>query len=153
MMIVNVKNFPVTTLGTTLVVLFTLAFPPSHAIPEYVQRMSTSASPESGEWTASTGFGEFTFTVNPEATGISKISFNFSNFACGPARISSGKFWVNGLWLITDSHFTITLFKIVINGSFDETASRATGTWQIDSIETTCGGTWESTTGLGSFHP
>jgi hypothetical protein len=119
-----------------------------HAIPSSVQASSKSASSDSGEWSASTEFGEFKFTVTPEATGISKIFFNFSKFECGSVTISAGQVSVESLWPITGDQFTVNVNlgfnEIIIRGRFDETDSYATGTWEIDSIGAICSGTWES---------
>ena len=148
MIMVKANNNLVSVLGIALIVLLTLVFPTSHAIPLSVQPTSTSAPPESGEWSASAEFGEFKFTVNPEATGISKILFNFSRFECGAVRISSGQVSVESLWPITGDQFTVNVnlgsYEIVIGGRFDETGRCATGTWEIDSIGAICSGTWES---------
>jgi hypothetical protein len=119
-----------------------------HAIPSSVQASSTSASSDSGEWSASTEFGEFKFTVTPEATRISKIFFNFSKFECGGVTISSGHVSVESLWPITGDQFTVNVNlgfnEITIRGRFHETGSYATGTWEIHSIGAICSGTWES---------
>lgn len=48
----------------------------------------TPVPPISGEWSALADFGEFVFTVNPGGTGITKVSFRFSEFKCGPATLS-----------------------------------------------------------------
>ena len=134
--------------GITQAILLTLVFPIFHAIPSSVQHSSTPASSDSGEWRASTDFGEFKLTVNPEATGISRIVFNFSDFKCGGAAISSGQVSVESLWPITNDEFTVDvnlgLYKIVIRGRIVEAGSCAAGDWEINSIGAICKGTWKS---------
>lgn len=49
-----------------------------------------TALPRSGEWTASTGASEFTFTVtvNPDGTGITNYTYEFEEFGfCGDYRV------------------------------------------------------------------
>ena len=115
--------------------------PPTTAAP-------TPTLPKSGEWTASTEFGELKFTVNPDSTGIAKVSFNFTEFKCGGAQASGGvSVEKPTLWSITGGQFTIdtslSLGKVVIKGKFDETGTHASGTWEIN----ICSGTWESSRG------
>ena len=101
-----------------------------------------------GTWKATTGFGGFTFVVNPGSTGISAITFNFSKYSCGPSRLS-GKISVEkkALWPIIKRTFTIEtnlkLYRIIIKGNFDEDGRHAHGTWQIVSLGKTCEGAWE----------
>ena len=102
-----------------------------------------------GSWKAATGFGGFAFTVNTDATGISMITFNFSDYRCGPSKLS-GKISVQKemLWPIAKRAFVIEtnlkLYRIIIKGNFDETGRHAQGTWQIITFGKTCSGTWES---------
>ena len=110
----------------------------------------TPALPKSGEWTALTEFGELSFTVNPDSTGIAKISLHFpGEFKCGGIQVSGGIVSVENpnLWPITDGQFTVdtslSLGKVVIDGKFDETGTHASGTWEIN----VCSGTWESSPG------
>ena len=108
----------------------------------------TTAPPTPGEWTASTEFGELGLTVNPDSTGIAKVSFDFADFECGGSQVSGGVSVENpSLWSITDGRFTvdasIPLGEAVIDGEFDETGTHASGTWEING----CSGTWEASPG------
>jgi len=104
----------------------------------------TLGPPTPGEWTASTGFGELMFTVNPDSTGIADV-FDFVEFECGGSQTSGGLSVENpSLWSITDGQFTVDaslpLGEVVIEGEFDETGTHASGTWEING----CSGTWEA---------
>ena len=108
------------------------------------------ACPPSGEWSASTEFGEFDFSVNSEGTGITEISVNFSGFKCGPVTRSGG-FTVKRIgssWPITDGAFNIILddspgYEITISGEFDGSCTGVSGTWEVDSMGTICSGLWD----------
>ena len=104
--------------------------------------------PQPGEWTATTDFGELGFTVSPDSTGITKISFNFAEFECGGTQVSGGMSVENpSLWPITDGQFTVDAFisigEVVIEGEFDQDGTYASGTWEIS----VCSGSWESSRG------
>lgn len=89
-------------------------------------------APRPGEWAASTGCDEFTFTftVSPDSTGISQISLHFTEFECGNVETT-------GIWQsdpfdpvkpITGGQFS----ALGIQGTFDKTGTHASGTWEID---------------------
>ena len=113
------------------------------------------ALPRSGEWTASTGNIGFTFsfTVSPERTSIARVSYELVGFRYG-SNTASGRYAITPYprWNITDGQFTAggtNLYHpnlhIVIQGSFDETATHASGTWEISTEETESHtGTWEA---------
>jgi len=108
----------------------------------------TPVPPKPGEWSALADFGEFTFTVNPSGTGITKVSFHFSEFECGPATLSGEVSVENpSLWTIADGQFAANVElmpdEIVIRGKFDETGSHASGTWEVSASGTICMGAWE----------
>ena len=125
-----------------IIVLILILFPGFRALSE-------DSFIRPGEWKAVTGFGGFAFTVNPDATGISMITFNFSDYRCGPSKLS-GKISVQKemLWPIAKRAFVIEtnlkLYRIIVKGNFDETGRHAQGTWQIITFGKTCSGTWES---------
>ena len=116
------------------------------------QQQTTPALPKSGEWTTTTEFGELGFTVSPDSTGITKISFDFAEFECGGIQMSGGMSIESETpWPITDGQFTVdttlgpmTPWDVVIHGEFDQTGTQASGTWEISSAGTVCSGTWES---------
>jgi hypothetical protein len=45
-------------------------------------------SPTPGEWKATAEFGNFVFVVNPDGASISKVTYDFKGFKCGPVSRS-----------------------------------------------------------------
>ena len=125
-------------------------------LPDKTEKYET---PKAGDWTiVSTGSSEFNisgFTVNPDGTGITKIIYNFVKFQCMGVTISGG---VESsrvpMWHITGNQLTINLteriqygsdWDIIIEGSFDNTGTHASGTWEISSTGAICQkGAWEA---------
>jgi hypothetical protein len=129
------------------------------------------ASPQPGEWTASAeSLGTFAFRVSPDSTTVTLVSFHFKQFYCGSS--AADERWLHGDWwpdttitgTITDRQFTLSpqvsgryvltfgglrpsfdfLDEIAISGEFDETGTRANGTWGAAWAGTVCAGNWES---------
>jgi hypothetical protein len=110
--------------------------------------------PTGGDWKASTEFGELGFTVNPSGTKVTKLIFDVRNWACGPVSGSwtLTTYWTNPLsgWPITNNQFAIIHTRsgypytevYTVNGSFDSTARKASGTWGYSVGGTTCSGNW-----------
>ena len=108
-----------------------------------------SSVPLFGKWTASTDFGILEFTVNTTGTGITKITYGFSNFSCGGIPIS-------GIisneqtppWPIDNRQFTIEstldpgVSEITIRGTFDTGGKHASGEWEVVVPGKNCAGTW-----------
>lgn len=106
-----------------------------------------------GLWHAITDFGQMSFVVNPERTGITQIMYDLDHFTCG---WEEGYWWYgDGTltepypgWPITEGSFDIenTLVDpdlwIAISGEF-ALADRAVGTWTAFSRGTYCWGSWE----------
>lgn len=128
-------------------------------------------SPQPGEWTASAeSLGKFVFKVAPDSPVVTLVSFHFQQFQCGSS--TPNERWLHGDWwpnasntgTITDRQFTVSpqvsgryvltfgglrpsfaLFdEITISGKFDETGTRANGTWRAVWAGTVCSGNWES---------
>ena len=124
-----------------------------------------AALPKPGEWVASTGSSEFvfTFTVNPDSTGIPQYTFEFEEFGCGGYRVgkltgsiargepipihplpSGAEFSFVDDWEVYSgrdkdpltgiSGWIHIYWHIVIEGRFDETGTQASGTWEISSV-------------------
>ena len=110
------------------------------------------AQPRSGDWKASTDFGEFVFTVDSAGTHITKIIFNLVDYTCGPITQSgsvtisyggSGVPITNNQFKIEDSENTYWgTIKTTINGTFTQTGDQASGTWSKDVFGTLCSGSW-----------
>ena len=105
------------------------------------------AQPRSGDWIASTGFGEFTFTVDSNSTHINKLSLTFASFTCGNIT-RSGTITTSASpgWPITDNQFNIEQTDgnttTTINGTFTQTGDQASGTWSFNISGTICSGSW-----------
>jgi len=100
------------------------------------------------------------FIVNPDSTGITEICYSLGpGFECGDVIMIVVETTVEEStpWPITGGHFTIDFVDwmmrpgegpsvgMVIQGEFDETGTRASGTWEISSDGTPCReGTWEA---------
>ena len=101
-----------------------------------------------GGWQASTEFGGFVITVNPEGTHITEITHNIQDWACGSTTWSGNGTAVDdpGWSIDAGGAFTIqsTLnpnLSMTISGTFD-TSEYASGSWSVDSYGTVCTGSW-----------
>lgn len=117
-----------------------------------------TALPKPGEWTASTGASEFeftSFTVSPDSTSITLVTYDLKEFTCGPTTVSGkASLEKSPPWTITGGQFTIDWeeylqygpnWDIIIQGRFDETGTQASGTWEISAEGIICQeGTWEA---------
>jgi len=106
------------------------------------------------EWNASTDFGDLKFTVNPDGTAVTEVSYVFSSWTCGSAT-RSGTIKVTNAsgWPITDRQFTIEndlnpdpsiSEMMTISGTFDQSGNKASGTWEADLDDAVCSGTWQA---------
>ncbi len=103
--------------------------------------------PKPGDWTASAGFGNLEFIVDYDSASIAEITFHFNDFECGGKWTSASKMIQKYPgWPIEGGRFRIEHkainWNFVIEGKFDKTGMRATGTWRI--IGYNCSGNWES---------
>jgi uncharacterized protein YjdB len=100
-----------------------------------------------GGWHTDTEFGSVDFTVDPQGTAITFFRFSFSDYACGPISGS----WIveisGGTWTISDRQFSLDhtagLNRYVFAGTFDDSGTQASGTWDITLSGTTCSGSWQ----------
>jgi len=92
--------------------------------------------PKPGEWTASTAFGSLGFIVNNASTDITQIIFTFLaphwRGIAGSVRISSIPPWaiLNRIFKIETS-FSPNYEKWTIEGTFDASGDKASGTWKV----------------------
>ncbi len=114
-----------------------------------------------GLWHAVTDFGQMSFVVNPEGTGITQITYNLDHWTCG---MEPGYWWYgDGTltepypgWPITGGYLSIqnTLVDpdlwMAVDGGF-ETADHAAGTWTGRSFGTYCWGSWEGAPATNLF--
>jgi hypothetical protein len=113
---------------------------------------------QTGQWTATTGSAgfTFTFTVASGASSISAMSMTFSSWRCGNSsailggNISSS--YTGNTPAISNRAFTLsrdvnhdpmgTDWPITISGSFANSGSEASGTWEGSVAGGTCSGSW-----------
>jgi hypothetical protein len=106
------------------------------------------------EWKASTDFGDLKFTVNSDGTAVTEVSYVFSSWTCGSST-KSGTIKITNAsgWPITDRQFTIEndlnpdpllSEMMTISGTFDQSGTHASGTWQADLDDAVCSGTWQA---------
>jgi hypothetical protein len=106
--------------------------------------------PHPGEWSGPADFGELNFIVDSTSTGITEITFTFNNFTC--AGIHNGSIKITSVppWPIADRQFTIESppnpnLEMTLIGTFDNTGTNVSGTYEAVSFGTTCSGTWSGT--------
>jgi len=108
-----------------------------------------------GQIQATADFGKFDLALNPEKNTITKITFQFAGWTCGPTTMS-GEIAVERQsgWPITGDSFTIEQRldvegkqTITIRGTFDTDRAQASGTWDATSHGTSCSGAWNSPAG------
>jgi hypothetical protein len=106
--------------------------------------------PVAGEWVATTDFGKLVFTVDATGTKITKMSYQFSKWTCGPGT-TSGTIEVGSEWPITNGKFSVTTSfdaenKQTMNfgGTYDAASQKFSGIWDEVSHGTKCSGTWEA---------
>ena len=107
-------------------------------------------APADGVYTATTNFGKLVFTVTDSGTKITKMTYTFSNFTCGPVT-NSGTIEITSEWSITRKNFSITHYidpgknqEMTVSGSYDPGSQKFTGTWLEVSYGTECSGSWEA---------
>jgi hypothetical protein len=112
---------------------------------------ATAKSPAPGEWVATTNFGKLVFTVDATGSKITKMSYQFSNWTCGPTT-NSGTIEASSEWPITDGKFSIDenldpdgnqTMNFV--GTYSAADQKFSGTWDEISYGSKCSGTWEAT--------
>jgi hypothetical protein len=116
----------------------------------FIVRTFLGSPPPPGEWSGSAGFGELSFIVDSTSTGITEITYTLTDFSCGGVvRNGSKTSTREPPWPITDSQFTIETtfdpnFEMTLSGTFDETGTNASGSWEAISYGTICSGTWDA---------
>ncbi len=113
---------------------------------------ATETSPLSGEWVATTDFGEFVITVDKTGTRIIRTDLQYASWTCGSTVHDFGVVVDASTWEITDNQFTFyTIFDqagqsgIYIYGTYHADAQEFSGTWEEFSDTIQCSGTWEAT--------
>jgi hypothetical protein len=109
--------------------------------------------PAAGDWVATTDYGKLVFTVDATGTKITKMSYQFSNWTCGPGTVS-GSITASASWPITDNKISIDddlstspngTDLMSTSGTYSATDQKFTGTWSEDAYGNKCSGSWEAT--------
>jgi len=109
--------------------------------------------PAAGDWVASTDYGKLVFTVDATGTKITKMSYQFSNWGCGPGTVS-GSITASASWPISDNKFSIDdnlssspngNDTMSTSGTYNPTTQKFAGTWSEDAYGNNCSGSWEAT--------
>ncbi len=114
----------------------------------------TPKSIRTGTWSATAGFGSFTFVVASGGSMIEKVTFSFSSWRCGSASsTTSGSVSQERTpgWAVTNRAFTVEADfdpfgdsqTITVSGTFGNDGSSATGSWSADWNGGTCSGSWQ----------
>lgn len=108
------------------------------------------AQPVSGDWKAVVDFGEFTFTVDPDAEAIDMLQVSVNQFSCGEMSVNNSvRVEANPAWPIANRGFSMSTnidplgcVHLVISGTFDIRDDRASGVWMLTVFGTICSGPW-----------
>jgi hypothetical protein len=110
-----------------------------------------SRTPAGGDWVSSTDWGKLVLTVDSTGTSITKVSYQFSNFKCGPVSNSGTITSSGGNNPIINGKFTLKVTMsgsqqdMTVNGEFDATGQKVSGTWVEMAYGNKCSGVWEAT--------
>lgn len=101
------------------------------------------SQPQAGEWTATTTFGSFDFVVNGAGTYITSLTLNFSDWQGLSGSVTVSK---DPGWSITNGNFYIDTEVMgddwTIEGTFSNTGTSASGTWEAVRGGQTYSGSW-----------
>jgi hypothetical protein len=113
--------------------------------------LDVSGPPADGDWVATTSFGKLVFTVSANGTKITTMSYQFSNWTCGPTT-TSGTVGISSQWPITNGSFSISNTvdpgrnqTMLFSGTYNAANRKFAGTWEEVSYGSHCSGTWEAT--------
>ncbi len=126
---------------------------PPTATPTPIPTPTTDpAKARAGEWKSTTEFGEFTLVVDRSGKSITHIEFEYrcssimsvsNEFNAGPGALpidDNGHFEIELLQLLKDLPANA---NIILEGEFDQAATRATGVWEVPGCDLL--GDWEAT--------
>ena len=119
------------------------------ASPGWTPPDDVPTPPVAGEWSGLSGFGEIELVVNSDRTGLESIALMFNDFPCA-GFIFNGTTTVTGSWDISNRQFTAQLDlgtnadTIYIVGTFDDSGTYVSGTYEVDVEGTICDGIWDA---------
>lgn len=113
----------------------------------------TTALPLGGEWQGPGDLLQIGFTVSSDSTAIASTCFTFPGAVVSETTTVTPK--SGDEWPIVDGKFRIEVVlpkeitgttekTIVVDGVFDATGLLASGTWQMQSPDTTTSGDWKA---------
>jgi len=120
---------------------------------------ATQVMPKPGKYTSSAEFGEFDFTVASDSTKVTVTdTVRSPKIKCPGGTVSAERLPFNDMsGTIVAGQFTVkgkgpTLMmggdvldmKLTLSGKFDETGTRASGTWELDCSGKISSGNWNS---------
>jgi hypothetical protein len=104
----------------------------------------------SGDWTATTKFGSFAFSIDPNGESVITSVLHMSNFTCGGTTLTTELQTIN-TWSISDNTFSGTIDlnpphveELSIEAKYDARHKLFSGTWDEDQYGTHCSGTWQT---------
>ena len=112
----------------------------------------TSAFPVAGNWRGPSGFGEIELVVASDSTEIESIAITLNDFSCGGV-ISNGTITQTGSTAISNNQFTANIDwtnnagdgrSMEIIGTFDDSGTSASGTYEADYDGTLSNGIWDA---------
>ncbi len=101
--------------------------------------------PKPGDWTTSAAFGTLDFTVNSASTYITKVTFTFNGWKGRSGSVSTSK---DPGWAISNRSFKIETSIMsdqwTIDGTFENSGNKASGTWKAVIGGQTESGSWQA---------
>jgi hypothetical protein len=124
-------------------------FPPIPPTPSQ-NNVSTGSSPMSGDWNATTPFGRFAFTVDPDGTNVTTVVVKLTGFTCGGTTLTTEAQVLNQ-WPLDKGAFsgyvnlkTGHILDLYVVGVYDKAHKTFSGTWEEDAYGTHCTGKWSA---------
>ncbi|MEW6406982.1 MAG: hypothetical protein AB1649_34830 [Chloroflexota bacterium] len=108
----------------------------------------------SGDWGAQTDFEKIAFRITPDGTILESVYVEMNNWTCGGVTLTTGvESWGDPPSTVENGSFGMSVglddagdhyHDIFVSGHYDEASNKFTGTWDEQSFDTTCTGTWET---------
>ena len=116
----------------------------------YADHGDVPTLPQAGDWSGISGFGEIELLVSPDSTAIESIVLTYIDFTCGNVT-SNGSITITSSWPISNGQFSADLNLDItqdrtmkITGTFDDSGTYVSGTYEADYSGTICDGTWDA---------
>ncbi|RLD33602.1 MAG: hypothetical protein DRI83_09155 [Bacteroidetes bacterium] len=104
----------------------------------------------SGQWSGNVEFGEVTFEVTSDSTGLESFEVIFSDFTCGIVTHNETRTLIfNPKYVIVNRNIDIDItFQssdyINIEGTFEPTGDYISGDFELENEGTVCSGSWDA---------